>query len=328
MGRPSLGLSREAMLKRRCDHKRKRQEAKRGSATLGRKRKYLNDDIQKEARRLQRRISQSNIAKKKKESRLLLLSTFESIQFIVKGKPVTVTRGIFPLPIHFYSENYIDSYNHFFKNGLQFKKCKRSTCSLFGSTIFGCNHPYLFYDVITRKNKVLPRLNAICKPGGTGEKIMNSSMIKKMAVNAYTLLSKHCPDLVEVLQRAISIIPEELRFSDTPFTGLAFVGNLEDGENRPHLDNDLASIIITLGKNISGGKTNYYNPNNFKSKNPEVTKGDCVAEVDFEHGQYQIAPFHRVVHSGSKWKGKRGVLSFFVTQNLSLIHISEPTRPC
>ena len=228
----------------------------------------------------------------------------------MKGKPVTVTRGIFPLPIDFDLENYITSYNHFFKNGLRFKKCKRSTCSLYGSTIFGCNHPYLFYDDIKRKRKVLPRLNSICKPGKIGCTIMNSPMIKKMAADAYMLLLKHCPELIEVLKHAISIIPKELCFANTPFTGLAFVGKLEDGNNRPHLDKDLASIIITLGKNVTGGKTRYFNPTNFKSNKPESTTGNCVAEVDFIHGQYQIAPFHSVVHSGSNWKRQRGVLSF------------------
>ena len=64
-------------------------------------------------------------------------SDFESIQFIVKGKPVTIARGIFPLPIDFNLDNYVTSYNYFFNNGLRFKKCKRSTCSLYGSTTFG-----------------------------------------------------------------------------------------------------------------------------------------------------------------------------------------------
>ena len=243
-------------------------------------------------------------------------SDFETIQFIVKKKPVTVTRGIFPLPLDFNLDNYVTSYNYFFNNGLRFKKCKRSTCSLYGSTAFGCNHPYLFYDEIKRKLKVLPRLNSICKPGKIGWTIMNSPMIKKMAANAYILLLKHCPELIEPLDHAISIIPQELRFIGTPFTGLAFVGSLADGNNRPHLDKDLASIIITLGNNISGGRTRYYNPVNFKSNKPESSKGKCVAEVCFVHGQYQIAPFHNVVHSGSKWIGQRGVLSFFVTQNI------------
>ena len=146
-------------------------------------------------------------------------------------------------------------------------------------------------------------------------------MIKKMAVDAYMLLLKHCPELIEALNHAISIIHPELLFIGTPFTGLVFVGlvfvgTLANGNNRPHLDKDLASIIITLGNNISGGRTRYYNPVNFKSNKPESSKGKCVAEVCFVHGQYQIAPFHNVVHSGSKWIGQRGVLSFFVTQNI------------
>ena len=140
---------------------------------------------------------------------------------------------------------------------------------------------------------------------------MNSPMIKKMAVDAYMILLKHCPELIEALNHAVSIIHPELRFIGTSFTSLAFVGSLADGINRLHLDKDLASIIIMLGNNISGGRTWYYNPVNFKSNKPEFTKGNCVAEVCFVHGQYQIAPFHNVVHSGSNWIGQRGVLSFF-----------------
>ena len=60
---------------------------------------------------------------------------------------------------------------------------------------------------------------------------MNSPMIRKMAVDAYMLLLKHCPELIEPLNRTISIIPPELRFIGTPFTGLAFVGTLADGNN-------------------------------------------------------------------------------------------------
>ena len=37
-------------------------------------------------------------------------SDFELIYFIVKGKPVTVTRGIFPFPIDFYLDYYVTSY--------------------------------------------------------------------------------------------------------------------------------------------------------------------------------------------------------------------------
>ena len=72
------------------------------------------------------------------------VSDFESIHFLVKGKPVTVTRGLFPLLINFDLDNYVTSYNYFFNNGLHSKKCKQATCSLYGSTAFGCNHPYLF----------------------------------------------------------------------------------------------------------------------------------------------------------------------------------------
>ena len=115
---------------------------------------------------------------------------------------------------------------------------------------------------------------------------MNSPMIQKMVVDTYMLLSKHCPELIEVLNHAISIIPTELCFVGTPFTGLAFVSILADGNNRPHFDKDLASIIITLGNNISGGRTLYYNPINFKSNNSEFTIRNCVAEIAFVHGQY------------------------------------------
>jgi hypothetical protein len=68
-GHPSLDLSREGMLKRRSEQAIERQDAKCGLPThkkRGRKRKHLNDDEQKEARRWQQEISHLNIAKENK----------------------------------------------------------------------------------------------------------------------------------------------------------------------------------------------------------------------------------------------------------------------
>ena len=80
-GRPSLGLSREGMLKRQSEQAKARRDTERGSPThkkRGRKRKYSNDDEQKDARRRQQDTSRLNIAKKKKEAGVIAESTIST----------------------------------------------------------------------------------------------------------------------------------------------------------------------------------------------------------------------------------------------------------
>ena len=48
------------------------------------------------------------------------------------------------------------------------------------------------------------------------------------------------------------LVPDKFRVCGTVFNSVALVGNLENGENHKHRDEeDLCSIIITLGKDVS-----------------------------------------------------------------------------
>ena len=71
--------------------------------------------------------------------------------------------------------------------------------------------------------------------------------------------------------------------------------------------NDLCSIFITFGKDIVGGHTRYY-----ESQHSKI----IVYEEKFEHLKYQIGSFDRVYHEGLQWKGKRGVISFYVNRKI------------
>ena len=35
-----------------------------------------------------------------------------------------------------------------------------------------------------------------------------------------------------------------------------------------------------------------------------------------KHGQYQVANFEQIVHEGEAWKGKRGIISFYLNKQL------------
>jgi hypothetical protein len=96
---------------------------------------------------------------------------------------------------------------------------------------------------------------------------------------------------------------------------MALVGDLKDGENHTHTDeHDIISIFVTLGHNIQGGSTLYFDGANFSSKDPEKTRGKQVYEVPFQHGQIQVGPFEQVAHAGQPWKGRRGVISFYLNK--------------
>ena len=83
-------------------------------------------------------------------------------------------------------------------------------------------------------------------------------------------------------------------------------------------DHDIVSLFTTVGdSDVTGGSTVYYDGGSkFKKGNPTGTCGNVVAETKFKHGQFQVGPFEKVVHSGQKWTGRRGVLSFYLTAGI------------
>jgi hypothetical protein len=36
----------------------------------------------------------------------------------------------------------------------------------------------------------------------------------------------------------------------------------------------------------------------------------------FAHGKFQVGPFETKVHAGQAWKGRRGIISFYVNQQM------------
>jgi hypothetical protein len=112
-------------------------------------------------------------------------------------------------------------------------------------------------------------------------------------------------------------VPTELRVCGTIFNAMALVGDLRNGFNHIHTDdNDICSLIIMLGTDILGGGTSYYDGPNANAP------GNLVHTEPFVHGKFQVGPFESKVHAGDPWKGRRGIISFYVNNNM-LNHFRE-----
>ena len=100
------------------------------------------------------------------------------------------------------------------------------------------------------------------------------------------------------------MIPAELLIAGAIFSGMAFAGNLVEEFNALHKDlNNMLSVFVTLSAPTSGGHTVYFDEENKLCKS-----------VQFQHGQFQIGPFERVLHAGEYWTGKRCVISFYLNK--------------
>ena len=81
--------------------------------------------------------------------------------------------------------------------------------------------------------------------------------------------------------------------------------------NHVHFDaGDLLSIFVTLGVDITGGSTVYYDGT--KPDEP----GDVVLRIPHEHGRYQITQFDKILHCGTPWRGKRGIIQLYLSKNI------------
>ena len=75
---------------------------------------------------------------------------------------------------------------------------------------------------------------------------------------------------------------------------------------------DLVSVIITLGKYISGGDTVFYDgvkPSDFGSRSHIIKH---------LHGSMVFGPFEKGFHEGTMWSGYRAVISFILTKQIFL----------
>ena len=85
------------------------------------------------------------------------------------------------------------------------------------------------------------------------------------------------------------------------------------------------SLIIQVGTQVQGGDTVYYggvSGTPFKAAtkaNPQQGLETCGKEIHrrpHSHGQYQVASFEKIPHEGTHWKGKRGIISFYLNRQL------------
>ena len=172
----------------------------------------------------------------------------------------------------------------------------------------------------------MPRLNCRSRDGAGAAILANEDtrLLAQQAEGITLRWAAACaPWLHETLLRVKTVIPPELLIASTIWSALTLVGDLEDGCNHLHVDsNDVVSLIVQVGTEVEGGATVYYNGRKFRKatklnpKQGRETCGEEVFRVPHKHGQYQVAHFEQIVHEGEKWKGKRGIISFYLNRQL------------
>ena len=118
------------------------------------------------------------------------------------------------------------------------------------------------------------------------------------------------------LEKAKEILPSACRIGGTIFTSMAVIGgklysNHPKNLNHIHKDaKDLVSVIITVGKYISGGDTVFYiglKTYYFESR---------AHILKLLHGRIIFGPFEKVFHEVTLWSGYRAVISFILTNQI------------
>eukprot|EP01047_Picozoa_sp_COSAG01_P023467 COSAG01_NODE_1420_length_10367_cov_10.597098_9_plen_551_part_00 len=226
---------------------------------------------------------------------------------MIAGAPFTI--GIMALPDEFSAENYDTTYNRLHRIGYNGYPTQSSPMSIFGGTIGPTSNTYKQDGII------MPRPNAASRPGSKGYATMNEPYVAALAASAeekmLAYLETHDPDTLKKVRWFKANVPAELRVSGTIFNAMTLVGDLRNGNNHIHIDkNDICSLIIMFGANISGGNTLYYDGPNDKAP------GNIVHSEPFAHGKFQVGPFETKVHAGESWKGRRGIISFYVNKQI------------
>ena len=81
--------------------------------------------------------------------------------------------------------------------------------------------------------------------------------------------------------------------------------------NHVHKDSkDMVSVIITVGKDISGGYTVFYD------RVKESDLGSRAHILKHLHGRIIFSPFEKVFHEGNPWIGYRALISFILTKQI------------
>ena len=95
------------------------------------------------------------------------------------------------------------------------------------------------------------------------------------------------------------------------------VGKLYSNQpkNMNHINKDskdMVSVIITVGKDISGGYTVFYDG----VKTSDL--GSRANILKHLHGRMIFSPFEKVFHEGTIWSGYIAVISFILTKQIFL----------
>ena len=102
------------------------------------------------------------------------------------------------------------------------------------------------------------------------------------------------------------------------FNYMAFIGcklyiRHPKNMNRVHKDTkDLVSVIITGGKDTSGGDTVFY----YGVKTSNL--GSRAYILKHLHGRMIFCPFEKVFHEGTLWSGYRTLISFILAKQIFL----------
>lgn len=242
-------------------------------------------------------------------------------------KNFTLQFGDFPLSEKWSKDKYVETYTTQMKLSQEKKSAHSEEGSapiyMLGSTIGVTGNKYMFTAPDGSK-AILPRLNTHSKPGTKGAELMADADTIAMAGHAEELTmawaQKYDKPLHATLLEVKDLIPEELRFGTTFWTAMTLVGDLSNGNNHEHIDeNDVVSVIIMLGKDIGldGGSTVYFDGgSNFKPSDKNhrnrgtETRGQEVARVPFKHGRFQVANFEQIVHSARARTGRASAASF------------------
>ena len=120
------------------------------------------------------------------------------------------------------------------------------------------------------------------------------------------------------LEKTKEILPSTCRIDETIFTSMTVIGGklyCNHPKNWNHMHKDvkyLVSVIITLGKDIIGGDTVFYD--GVKS----CDFGNRAHILKHSNGRMVFGPFEKVFHEGTLWSGYRSVISFILTKQIFL----------
>ena len=236
-----------------------------------------------------------------------------------RGGQYTIAHGDMPMPPGWLPGTWKDTY----RKGMRVSYRKVSTHPdsrpnfILGSTCAVTGDEYKWNET-----EFLPRLNAKSRTGAGAEFLAsNDTMLLAQTAERLTMdWAEHAdPGLHATLLHVKTTIPEELRVADTIWTAQTLVGDLQNGCNHLHTDeNDLVSLIIQMGTDIEGGATVYYDGTGFRAatkKRPKQGRQTCGKEIHrraHRHGQFQVTNFETVAHEGEKWQGERGIISFYL----------------